>query len=166
MIHPTPSELLARIADALTDTVLPELDASVPFRHGAGEARIQLQVAVLILRRLAGPAGDLGPYLDTDTRDVAATIDGWLTRIPLPAVDGAAAQDLVGEVLASEPVPALAELIARYEAVQALLVDVQLAVRELPPEHPDRVAIDAELRELLTRMVGRDSEIHTTYAAW
>jgi len=29
-----------------------------------------------------------------------------------------------------------------------------------------QMAIDAELRELLTRMVGRDSEIHTTYAAW
>jgi hypothetical protein len=166
LIHPTPSELLARIADALTETVLPELDAA--------EARIQLQVAVLILRRLAGPAGDVGPYLDADTRDVAATIDGWLDRLALPADSpfghgagsAVAARELVDEVLASAPVPTTAQLVTRYEAVQALLVDVQRTLRELPTEHEDRVTIDAELRELLWRMVGRESEIHTTYSAW
>jgi hypothetical protein len=154
VIHPTPSELLARIADALTETVLPELDAT--------EARIQLQVAVLILRRLAGPAGDLGPYLNGDTRDVASTVDGWLDRLTLPV----GARDLVDEVLASPPLPTTAELVARYESVQALLVDVQRALRELPAEHEDRVAIDAELRALLARMLSRESEIHTTYKAW
>jgi len=156
MIHPTPAELLTRIADALADTVLPELDAA--------ESRIQLQVAVLVLRRLAGPAGDVGPYLDTDTRDVAATVDGWLARFDLPDVDGA--RDLVADVLASSPVPTTAELVVRYEAVQQLLVDAQRALRELPPGHEDRVAIDAELRELLARMLSRESEIHTTYSAW
>jgi hypothetical protein len=156
VIHPTPSELLARIADALAETVLPELDAA--------EARIQLQVAVLILRRLAGPAGDLGPYLDTDTRDVASTIDGWLTRIALPDAD--AARELVDEVLASEPAPTTTELVARYEAVQGVLVDAEIALRDLPPEHVDRVAIDGELRALLARMLSRESEIHTTYSAW
>ena len=157
MIHPTPAELLARIADSLAESVLPELD---------GEARIQLQVAVLILRRLAGPAGDLGPYLDADTRDVAASIDGWLERVALPEPDGRAARDLVDEVLASPPVPTAAALVTRYESVQELLVDVQRALRELPSEHDDRVAIDAELRALLARMVARESEIHTTYSAW
>jgi hypothetical protein len=158
MIHPTPGELLARIADSLTETVLPELDA--------GEARIQLQVAVLILRRLAGPAGDLGAYLDADTRDIAVTVDGWLDRLALAEADGRAARDLVDEALASPPVPTTAALVARGESVQALLVDVQRALRELPPEHEDRVAIDAELRALLARMVARESEIHTTYSAW
>jgi len=158
VIHPTPAELLARIADALTETVLPELDAA--------ETRIQLQVAVLILRRLAGPAGDRGPYLDADTRDVAATVDTWLDRLTLPAREAVAARDLVDEVLASPPLPTTTELVARYEAVQALLVDVQRALHELPPEHEDRAAIDTELRALLVRMVARESEIHTTYSAW
>ena len=156
MIHPTPSELLARVADALTETVLPEL--------GAIEARIQLQVAVLVMRRLAGPAGDIGPYLDADTRDVAATVSGWLTRIPLPDAD--AARELVDELLGSAPVPTTAELVERYEAVQGVLVEAELALRELPPEHEDRVAIDGELRALLARMLSRESEIHTTYSAW
>ena len=156
MIHPTPSELLARIADALTETVLPELDGT--------EARIQLQVAVLILRRIAGPAGDIGPYLDADTRDIATTVDGWLTRVPLPDAPGA--QQTVDEVLASAPVPTIADLVAPYEAVQVVLVAIQHALQDLPSENEDRVAIDAELRELLTRMLARDSEIHTTYSAW
>ena len=159
MIHPTPAELLTRIADSLTETVLPELDA-------VSEARVQLQVAVLVLRRLAGPAGDLGPYLDADTRDVATTIDGWLGRLPLADAEYTAARDLVDAVLASPSVPTTAGLVARYEAVQALLVDVQRSLRDLPAEHPDRVAVDAELRALLARMVARESEIHTTYAKW
>ncbi len=166
MIHPTPEELLARIADALTETVLPEFDAAVPLSPGAAEARIQLQVAVLILRRLAGPAGDLGPYLDADTRDVAATIDGWLDRLALPEADARAGRALVDDVLASPAVPTTGELVARYESVQQLLVDVQHALRELPPDDGNRVTIDTELRALLARMVARESEIHTTYSAW
>ena len=156
MIHPTPSELLARIADALTDTVLPELEAI--------EARIQLQVAALILRRLAGPAGDVGPYLDADARDIAGTVDGWLTRVTMP--DPGRAREVVDAALAADPVPTTAELVERYEAVQGVLVAVERALGELPPEDADRVAIDAELRALLARMLTRESAIHTTYAAW
>ena len=156
MIHPTPSELLARIADALTDTVLPELERE--------EARIQLQVAALILRRLAGPAGDIVPYLDADSRDIAKTVEVWLLQLPLG--DLAAKTELVHETLEREPVPTIAELLARYERLQALLVDVEEANRRLPPDDARRSELDADLRALLVRMLTRERQIHTTYSTW
>jgi hypothetical protein len=155
MIRPTPAELLARVADALTETVLPELTAD--------EARIQLQVAVLVIRRLAGPTGDLAHYHDTDARDDARTIEPWVAHLPLADPDGARAA--VRDALDAPPVPPTAELSARYARLQAVLVDVDAAIRALPPG-PERTRLHDELHALLTRMVARHSRIHTTYANW
>jgi hypothetical protein len=155
MIRPTPSELLGRIADALDETVLPELTAA--------DARIQLQVAVLVLRRLAGPAGELAQYLDTDARDVAETLEPWLVLLALDDPD--AAEHAIRAALDAPRVPSSAELTARHQALQALLVEVDTAARELPPGD-QRVRLHEELHALLTRMVARHARIHTTYANW
>lgn len=156
MIHPTPSELLVRIADALTQTVLPELEDD--------DARIQLQVAALILRRLAGPAGDVVPYLDADSRDIASTVERWLPQLQVADLDAAA--KLIDETRELEPVPPTAVFVARYEQLQALLVDMEHAIHELPPDSDVRGTLDAELRALLTRMLARQRDIHTTYSNW
>ena len=155
MIRPTPTELLARVADALTETVLPELTAD--------EARIQRQVAVLVIRRLSGPAGDLAHYLDTDARDVAQTIAPWLELLPLDDLEDA--RGAVRDALDAPPVPSTVELAARDARLQALLVDVDAAIRALPPG-PERTRLHEELHALLTRMVARHAQIHTTYANW
>ena len=158
MIHPTPSELLARIADALTESVLPELEQE--------DARIQLQVAALVLRRLAGLAGDIVPYLDADSRDMASTINDLLPALSLPDATAADARVLVGDTLASEPVAATAEFVARNEALQALLVEVHHAVHDLPPGDDTRQRLDGEIHALITRMLARERAIHTTYSNW
>ncbi len=156
MIHPTPSELLERIADALTTTVLPELEPH--------DARVQLQVAVLILRRLAGLAGDVVPYLDADNRDIATTIGKVLPEVQCSG--SAAASALVSETSSSEPVPATADLVARNEQLQALLVELLHAVHGLPPDSETRRRVDGELRALITRMLARERVVHTTFASW
>jgi hypothetical protein len=153
VIRPTPSELLARIADALTDSVLPELDDEA--------ARIQLQVAALILRRLAGPASDVAPFLAADNRDIAAALAGWSDHVDLDP----AARALVDDAIGAPPVPAVRELVDRNVALQALVVDAECAIRALP-DGDERARLDAELRALLDRMLTRDAEIHTTYAGW
>jgi hypothetical protein len=153
VIRPTPAELLARIADALTDTVLPELSDEA--------ARIQLQVAALVLRRLAGPAGDVAPYLDSDNRDIAGALHVWSATVDL----GPGGRATVDDALAAAPVPTVAELVARNEALQVLLVDAERAIRTLPPGDT-RTALDADLRALLDRLLTRDAEIHTTYRGW
>jgi hypothetical protein len=153
VIRPTPSELLARIADALTESVLPELDDEA--------ARIQLQVAALILRRLAGPAGDVAPFLDADNRDIATALARWSDRVDLDPAARASVDDAIG----APPVPAVRELVERNVVLQALLVDVERAIRALP-NGAERSRLDTELRALLERMLARDAEIHTTYAGW
>ena len=155
MIRPTPNELLARIAYSLAETVLPELTDE--------EARVQLQVAVLVLRRLAGPAGDLARYLDTEARDVARTIDPWIARLPLDDHD--AASSAIAAALDAPRVPPTEDLTARYERLQALLVDVDAAARALPPG-AERAELRDELHALFPRMVARHTQIHTTYANW
>jgi hypothetical protein len=153
VIRPTPSELLGRIADALMETVLPELDDDA--------ARIQLQVAALIVRRLAGPAGDVGPYLDADNRDMATALAAWFSSLGLDP----ATRPTVDAALAAPPVPAVTTLVDRNVALQAILVDAERAMRALP-DGDRRDRLDAELRALLDRMLTRDAEIHTTYSGW
>src|SRR3954452_10886996 len=63
MLRPSPSDLLAGVADALEQTVLGELDR--------GPARNQVIAAVGILRRCAIAVQRHGPLLHADCADLA-----------------------------------------------------------------------------------------------
>ncbi len=64
MIHPTDQQLLGGIADALRDTVLPDL------ARGSA-ARKQLQAAIETLRRMAFAAPERDAVLAADNADMA-----------------------------------------------------------------------------------------------
>jgi hypothetical protein len=67
MIHPTDEQLLAGIAEALKDTVLPDL------ARGSA-SRKQLQAAIEILRRMAFAGPGKAAALAADNEDMAAVI--------------------------------------------------------------------------------------------
>jgi len=76
MIHPTDRQLLGGIADALKDTVLPDL------ARGSA-ARKQLQAAIETLRRMAFAAPERDAVLAADKADMAeviARIEGLLSQ--------------------------------------------------------------------------------------
>ncbi len=68
MIHPTNEQLLAGVAEALKDTVLPELARGTA-------ARKQLQAAIEILRRVAFALPDEAAVLEADNADMAEVIE-------------------------------------------------------------------------------------------
>jgi len=67
MIHPTDEQLLAGIAAALRDTVLPDL------ARGSA-ARKQLQAAIETLRRMAFAAPDRDAALAADNADMESVL--------------------------------------------------------------------------------------------
>jgi hypothetical protein len=80
MIHPTDQQLLSGIAEALKDTVLPDL------ARGSA-ARRQLQAAIETLRRMAFAAPDRAAALAADVADmeeVIARIEGLLSQYSPP----------------------------------------------------------------------------------
>ncbi|MFN0089769.1 MAG: hypothetical protein ACKVWR_05780, partial [Acidimicrobiales bacterium] len=65
-MKPTIAELLDGVAEALHDTVLPELEA--------GPARDQVQAAIGIVRKAARALPQLAAVLEEDNRDIAAAL--------------------------------------------------------------------------------------------
>ena len=150
MLTPSPAELLAGVADALATTVLPEL--------GPGPARRQVQAAIGITRRVARALPQLGPHLEADVGDVAATLERLAASVPRLA-DRSDLVDLAAvartQARADEPARSLLELAAVDRQLQEVLADVadEVARAGGPPE------ADAEVRALLVRLLARELEL-------
>ena len=87
MLRPSPSELLAGVADALESTVLDELERGV--------ARNQVVAAIGIVRRCAAAVDRHGPLLHADVTDLAgslaAVVDADPTLGAAPAMEASRA---------------------------------------------------------------------------
>lgn len=147
MLNPSLDELLAGMADGLAATVLPEL--------APGPARDELLAAIALTRRVARAVPRLGPYLHTDTADLAATLPRLWAAVGLdePA-DGPVADALaLARSLPPDPPPAATELAAADLALRAAAADLsaQLAGGAGP------VDVAAELRALLERLAAREA---------
>jgi hypothetical protein len=122
MLNPSPAELLAGVADALSSTVLPELPP--------GPAADQVQAAVGLLRRLARALPSLSGYLHRDIADLAHTLtDLTAGQDRADAGDGDGGHGLAELLAAAERLPPdasplddLIELDLGLRAVVAALV--------------------------------------------
>jgi hypothetical protein len=106
MIYPTDEQLLAGIADALKDSVLPDLARGTA-------ARKQLQAAIEILRRMAFAAPGRDAVMAADNADMAEVL----------------AQ--IREVLGQTPTSISGDAIEVNKALQTALADLQ---NDFPPD--------------------------------
>jgi hypothetical protein len=126
MIYPTDRQLLGGIADALKDTVLPDL------ARGSA-ARKQLQAAIETLRRMAFAAPDRDAALTADNADMAEVLRQ------------------VEEVLGrNATLFATSNAIELNQALQAALVDAQA---NIPPDLAEEIT--PLLTQLYARMTDR-----------
>ncbi len=125
--QPTTGRLLEGVVETLESVVLPELARG-------GAARRQLRAAIDILRRLAFAAPRIGPSLDADNADMAATLRGLGPLADQTAIDNAAA---------------LPDRETRNAALQDALAVAQAKVEEERPEAA--VALRALYRRMLER---------------
>lgn len=151
MLRPSPSELLAGVADALESTVLDEL--------GRGTARNQVVAAVGIVRRCAAAVDRHGPLLHADVTDLVTALDGVLATEP--ALAGAEA------VTTSGPAAALAgarRVLDRPYPSVGELIEANLRLREVAAalgaeaERQASTQVTA-LRALFRRMLAREGEL-------
>ena len=128
MIRPTDEQLLAGIAEALRDTVLPDL------ARGSA-SRKQLQAAIEILRRLAFAGPGKAAALAADNEDMAAVI-GRIEAVRAEKSPSPQPSPIVGEG-AGQALPldggglGGGDLSARNQALQAALIDLQT---NIPPD--------------------------------
>jgi len=136
MIKPRPEDLLARIATALDDTVLPNIT------HGP--ARRQLQAATSVLRRLAFALPRQASVIADDTADLERTLR--------------AATALSGDML---PVlnPAL-RMEDRNIALQSAMADLQIRLPALNMTEIAREQIAALLDGYYRRTVERNLSLN------
>lgn len=164
MLRPSVPELLDELADALAETVLPEL--------ADGPARDQVRDAVALTRRLASAVPRVGAYLHEDTADVAATLRRLWDALEessdagsMPAGGGDGGRDVEGdgelteavafaEALGPQPPPTLDQYIAANLRLRAALADAaeQVARRDDP-------AAEELLQEALARLARREREL-------
>jgi len=149
MIHPTDEQLLAGIAAALRDTVLPEL------ARGSA-ARKQLQAAIETLRRMAFAAPDRDAALAADNADMAEILEkigkilteaGHSPSPNLPHQGGGTrnkALSLDGRGLGEGDAATI------NQNLQAALVEVQATI---PPDLADKIT--PLLTQLYARMTDR-----------
>jgi hypothetical protein len=146
MIHPTDEQLLAGIAEALKDTVLPDLARG-------SVSRKQLQAAIEILRRLAFAGPGKAAALAADNADMAAVIseiEGVLAgRSPSPQpspIEGEGAGKalpLDGRGLGG------GDASTRNKILQAALIDLQA---NIPPD------LSTQITPLLTGLHKRTTD--------
>ena len=149
MNEPSPSELLAGVAEALEETVIPELPR--------GSGRNQILAAVGIVRRCGDAADNYGPLLHTGChdllitlRDVVASEASLVTEAGTQAFEAAlrAGDAVLGD---SYPRPsALAEAHAELSE--------QLAVLVVAAQQSGSSQLIV-LRQLLERMAEREAEL-------
>jgi hypothetical protein len=128
MLNPSIDQLLAGMADALARTVLPELPT--------GPARAELQAAIALTRRLARAVPQLGPYLHTDTVDLAHGLTELWAALGRPEpTEGPAADALVlARSLPATPPPDAIALTAADLALRQALADLAWSVGSDPGE--------------------------------
>jgi hypothetical protein len=129
MIYPTDEQLLAGIATALKDTVLPELERG-------SAARKQLQAAIETLRRMAFAAPGRDAALAADNADMAEVVrqvEKILGRKAL-SLDGRGLGEGEGDGAAT------------HQTLQQTLIDLQI---NIPPD------LTAQITPLLTQLYAR-----------
>lgn len=134
MLHPSLGELLEAMADALRDTVLPEL--------APGPAAEQVRDAVALTRRIAVALPQLHRYLCEDGADVATVLDALA-----PRPDGPPRRAAWPE----EPPPPLDALIAADLSLREELAALATATTD--------GAAAVQLRALLQRMAEREDAL-------
>lgn len=149
MSEPSPSELLAGVADALEQTVVPDLER--------GLSRNQIIAAVGIVRRCGDAVDRYGPLLHTGCVDLIATLRRVSSADP-SLVAGSVARGLDDALRAADVV-----LDAAYPRPSELArVHAELS------EHLATIVVDAQrtaspelgaLRQLLERLSDREAEI-------
>ncbi len=165
---PSIGDLLDGVATSLRESVLPEIPA--------GPTRRQIQAAISIIRRAAVVWDKTGPYLYTDNKDIEETLRQACSMLDRAESNesGAdlkplrqrlhAALDRRGEPDVEYPSPVA--LGARNVELQALLVDLQLALHGPPSpesgerlESTERTEIETMLRGLFRRMLQRELQV-------
>jgi len=151
MIRPTDEELLAGIAEALNNTVLPELARGTA-------ARKQLQAAVEVLRRIAFALPDEACVLAADNEDMAevigrieAALSCYSPPPNLPHQEGRTRSEMlpVNKTLPLQGLgggDATTSSADRNEALQAKLTELQAYI---PPD------LSAQITPLLTNLYKR-----------
>lgn len=134
MIYPTDEQLLAGIAEALKDTVLPDLERGTA-------ARKQLQAAIEILRRMAFALPGEAAALAADNDDMANV----LRRVAV--ILRSEALPLEGEGLAGS------DASARNKALQEALGELQADLPKLPTNIASQITL--LLTGLYKRMTDR-----------
>lgn len=147
MLRPSPSELLAGVADALDQTVLPELDR--------GLARNQVQAAIGIVRRCAAAMDALGPLLHAECTDLLSTLQHLASADAGLVTDHASlelASNRAAAVLGST-YPSPGELTEAVALLREQLSALAVAAEQLAsPQRP-------EIRRLLQRMLEREQAL-------
>jgi hypothetical protein len=139
MNQPSNETLLAGIADALEDTVVPELARG-------GQARRQVQAAIAVLRRIAYALPLSAEAIDVDNADIEFTLRQCADQFD-PNI--AEALDNALDVLPPEPD-------RRNAALQTLLAEIQA---DLPDAEDRRLDIITRLRLLFVRLIARETEL-------
>lgn len=137
MTEPSPSELLAGVAEALEATVLPDLER--------GPARNQVIAAIGIVRRCGGAIDHYGPYLYADCVDLIET----LRR--LGTVDSALLDE--SEQLVGNGYPKPSELATVHRRLSDALAEQLLRAQQAESDQL------AALRQLLERMTEREQGV-------
>lgn len=149
MHRPRADELLAGVATALEENVLPALDDLC--------ARRQLKASVQLLRRVGRAWDRLSPYLVSDNDDVRRTVEGLAATLGYT--------NLAGRLDTSPATPAppslrqreaTAELIAENEALHTLLIELDERLRadrraDTATKSRSRDELSALYRRMLTR---------------
>ena len=147
MIRPAAEELLAGIAESLDEHVLPQLEP--------GAARIQVEMAIVILRRLAVAVPKTVPYFEADNADIEETL---LSLAPvlgphLALLHNASASEAAG----ASPGDALAATNRGLHEAVAGVVPLLASSSALDPQ--SRVRLETALRALFRRMLDRELEL-------
>ena len=148
MTEPTPAELLAGVADALEQSVLPELDR--------GAVRNQVMAAIGIVRRCGEATDRYGPFLYADCVDLIATLRQ--SSVDDPALSDIAGQQLAdalatGDRVLGEAYPLPSGLVEAHRALSEVLALLLLEAQRIDS---DQLRV---LRELLSRMAAREKEV-------
>ncbi|MGY9075470.1 MAG: hypothetical protein ACKVHU_21265 [Acidimicrobiales bacterium] len=150
MTEPSPAELLAGVAEALEQTVLPSLER--------GEARNQVMAAIGIVRRCGGALDGYGAMLHADCVDLLATLRQTRAAAPDLLAEDHAGKDFDDSLRAADDLLASAYPEASSLAKVHTELSNQLAVLLLAAQREGSAQIP-KLRRLLERMVAREAEV-------
>lgn len=146
MIRPAAEELLAGIAESLDENVLPQLEP--------GSARIQVEMAIVILRRLAVAIPKTVPYFEADNADVEETLLGLA---PVLGSHLALLHNMSAEAAGASPLDVLAA--TNRGLHEAIAEVVPLLASSSSLDAAARTRLETALRALFRRMLDRELEL-------